>query len=358
MTNPPIRTPSGTRPAGNSTATPPKRHRLRRVLLWIAASLVVLLVLIGGFVAYLLGTESGARFAFARLGALMPGAFSVDRLEGPISSPLTIHGLHYRSDSAEVRVETVELTWRLRELLSKQLDIRRLHAQGVQITTVPAPKKGPMTLPDLHLHVNIIVHDAQVRDLTVASKGAPGPPLKIDSIDLATSEIADKVRIDQLAVRSPTINADVSGAVQPQGDYPVDLKAQWQVRPAGMSEVKGGGTLTGTLVKLRVAQAVTSPFPVRLDATLDKPLDSLAFDARVAFSGVDPRLLKASLPAVRAPASGEVVAKGTIDAFTSSGTVRGAIAPAGAVADPHCVAIPATTSREERARKRQCANAG
>ena len=88
----------------------------------------------------------------------------------------------------------------------------------------------------------------------------------------------------------------------------------------------GSGPLTGTLEKLQVDQTLTAPFPARLAAVLDEPLYDLRFDGRLVFSDVNPHLLKADLPDL--PASGEVAVKGTVDAFSSSGTVRALVGQA------------------------------
>ncbi len=300
--------------------------RLRRFLLWGGAAFILLAVLLGAGVWFLLGTQGGTEFLFTRLGALMPGALEVGELHGPLRGPLDIRGLSYKRDGLEMHVDRVQLEWHMRELLSRRLDIEKLHAQGIRIIPTPTAKKEePTALPDLNLGFNILVRDAQVRDLQI---GAPGEePLVIDRIDLATTAIGNNFKIERFVIRAPLLDGDISGKFQPQGDYPVDLAVQWKVRPPDMAAFSGRGSLTGTLEQLRVAQTVDAPFPVRLDATLLQPLRDLKFDARVAFSEFNPRLIKADLPDI--PARGEVQAKGEVEAFTSTGTVRGTIEQAG-----------------------------
>jgi len=300
--------------------------RLRRFLLWGSAALVLLVVLLGAGIWFLLGSQGGTEFLFTRLGALMPGSLEVAELHGPIRGPLDIRGLSYKRDGLEMHVDRVQLEWRLRELLSRQLDIERLHAEGIRIIPTPtAEKKEPTKLPDLNLGFNILVRDAQVRNLQI---GAPGEdPLVIDRIDLATTAIGNQFKIDRFVVRAPLLDGDVSGTFQPQGDYPVDLQVQWKVRPPDMVAFSGRGPLTGTLEQLVVAQTLDAPFPARLNATLLQPLRDLKFDGRLAFSDFNPRLIKADLPDL--PARGEVAVKGEVEAFSSTGTVRGQVEQAG-----------------------------
>lgn len=296
--------------------------RLRRILLWGTGALLLLAVLLGAGVWFLLGTQGGTKFVFTRLGALMPGSLEVRELRGPLRGPLDIRGLVYKRDGLEMHVEHLELQWRLRDLLARQLDIEKLHAQGIRIIPTPSEKKEePQPLPDINLSFNILVRDAQVRDLQI---GAPGEePLVLDRIDLATTAVGNKFRIDRFVVRSPLVDGDITGSFQPQGDYPVDLQVQWWVRPPDMAEFSGQGPLTGTLEQLRVVQTLRAPFPVQLDAMLTTPLRDLGFDGRLAFSDANPRLIKADLPDL--PARGEIAIKGEVETFSSTGTVRAVV---------------------------------
>jgi translocation and assembly module TamB len=310
-----------------SEPTPPKKHRLRRFLKWSGAVLLILLLLLGAAVWFLLSTQGGTRFLFTRLGALIPGSLEVAELTGPIRGPLDIRGLVYKSEGMEVRIDHVQLEWRLRNLLSKRLDIDKLYADGIRVIPTPSkePEKEKSKLPDLNLRFNIALHDARVTNLQIGALGEK--PFVIDRVDLKTREIGNLFTIERFTVRSPTIDGDITGTFRPQGDYTVDLQTKWTVRPPDMAAAfTGSGPLTGSLEKLQVNQTLTAPFPARLAAVLDQPLYDLRFDGRLVFSDVNPHLLKADLPDL--PASGEVAVKGTVDAFSSSGTVRGVVSPA------------------------------
>jgi translocation and assembly module TamB len=332
MSEPSVPTPAPG-PASAPKAPPPEPragghggHRGRKVFYGCGIAVLGLVVLLLLAVWFLLGTQAGTRVLFTRLGALMPGSFEVAEIHGPIRGPLDIRGLTYKRPGAmAVHIDHLYLEWRLRELLSRRLDIQKLYADGVRIVQAP-PTEKTTPLPDLNLRFNILLRDARVRGLDVDSQAGKSV-VKIDSIDLATSELKNVFHLDRLAVRSPVVNADISGMLQPQGDYPLDLTAKWSVRPAGMAEVAGGGTLSGTLKRLQVTQSVTAPFPVEVNTLLLEPLYDLRFDGKVAFKEINPKLLKPDLPDL--PASGEVAGRGSLNAFTSEGTVRGKYDPAG-----------------------------
>jgi translocation and assembly module TamB len=278
----------------------------------------------------------------------MPGSLNVAELTGPIRGPLDIRGLVYERDGLSMRVDHVQLEWRLRDLLSRRLDVQKLYADGVHI--IPTPSKEPKSskLPDVNLRFNIALHDARVTNLQIGAAGKP--PFVVDRIDLVARETGGRFQIERFTVRSPTIDGDVTGSFQPQGDYPVNLQAQWTVRPQGpqkMPAFSGRGPLTGTLERLQVGQALAAPFPARLDAILVEPLSNLSFDGRLAFTDFNPRLIKADLPDL--PASGEVRIKGNTDTFASAGTVRGEVKQVAGVGQ---VAVTYRAAREGGARWR------
>src|ERR1700753_4333260 len=200
-------------------------RRIGRVVAYIAAGLAGLVVLISIALAFLIGTQGGTRFLFKRLDALMPGTFDVQSVDGRIDSPLTLHGVVYKKPGMEIRIDRLYLEWRLLALLSRRVDVGRLYADGVHILQTPQPAQQPSPLPDLDLHFNILVRDARVRGMTLGSGAPPvagqppAAPMVIDEIDLKTTDIANHVHVDELAVRSPMITADVNGNLQPQGDY-------------------------------------------------------------------------------------------------------------------------------------------
>ncbi len=312
----------------------PRKRRLRKVLFWTAGSLVFLVVALAVTVWYMAGTQAGTEFLFTRLGAVMPGTLEVAELRGPLRGPLEIRGLHYEREGMDLYVEHVAFDWKVRRLLDRLVDIERLHAEGIRIVTTPSEEEKERTpLPDINLRFNIIVHDARVRGLTVSSsKPEPGAqPFVIDRIDLATTAMGgEAVRIDRLAVRAPLLDADVTGTVLPQGDYPVDLDLRWALRLPDLSPFAGRGTLDGTLEDLHVVQRLTAPFDVWADLQLDQPLYELRFAGTVRAPRLNPRLIKADLPDL--PAQLQITAEGTIEKLTARGQVRGSLPQTGPLA--------------------------
>lgn len=323
--------------------------RWKKITLWSGIALVALLLILAGTAYFLAGTQSGTRFLFARLGTLIPGSLAVGELRGPLRGPLDIRGLKYENDTLRVEIDRLQLRWRPEALWSRQLDVERLWADGIRVVTIPTEEKKEKTpLPDLNLRFNVIVRDARVRGMTLSSaKPEPGAqPLVIDKIDLATTAMGPKVRVDRLTVRSAQLDADVQGTLQPQGAYPVELNLRWAFRAPGLAPFAGNGRLSGTLEKLRVTQTLGSPFPASADVVLSEPLYEFGFDGKVRFAGVNPRLFKPDLPDI--PARGEVTVKGTLEELTGAGNVQAVVEELGPVAADFQVARKASEDGSEQ----------
>ncbi|HEX6865247.1 MAG TPA: hypothetical protein VF414_20635, partial [Thermoanaerobaculia bacterium] len=141
-------------------APQPKR---RRVLRWALGLLLLLLLLVGlifGLAWYTVSSERGTAFAIKRLAGMLPGELTVGSQRGPLTGPLELRDVHYRTpDGLDVRVKRVELAWNPRDLRRRQLDVQRLHAEGIRITLPPAKEEDATEdgrLVDIHLPVNII----------------------------------------------------------------------------------------------------------------------------------------------------------------------------------------------------------
>ncbi|MDY7093356.1 MAG: translocation/assembly module TamB domain-containing protein [Acidobacteriota bacterium] len=296
-----------------------RRIWLRRLL--IALGLVVLVA--GLALGWLLGTSSGARWLFAQSGTLIPGKVTVGSLQGPIRGPLVLEELRYSTDTLTLTAQRVELEWRLRELLAKRLDITRLYARGIEITTVDEDEE-PSPLPDVRLPINIIVRDAVVESLTVSGE----PPVIIDRIELETTAAGSEVVVDRLEVMSPDLDLLASGRVEPVGEYPVDLEVQWSARLPDLPPLAAEGTLGGDLERLLVSQRLSRPVALTVDGTLTTPLRDLAFELQTAFEGLDPeapdlQFLELDLPLT--DLTGELRLEGVAEDFRLQGRLAATV---------------------------------
>ena len=132
---------------------------IRRIL-W---SLLGLFVLLCAAVVVLGTTTWGARFVLARVGGAMSGQLTYASVQGSLAGPLRIRGLEYRTGTRDTRVNDVELNWSPLALFSGTLDVKRLHIQGVRVTSLRPAAPSAGGLPNLHVLLVFVVGTVLMR---------------------------------------------------------------------------------------------------------------------------------------------------------------------------------------------------
>lgn len=295
--------------------------------------LVVLVGVLVGLVWYGVSTENGTRTLLARLGGFIPGTLTIGSQRGPLLGPLELKDVHYSTpEGMDVRVDRFELRWDAGKLRRKQLDVQRLHADGIRVVLPPAkeekePEDG--RLVDIHLPVNIIVRDALIRNVEIVTPPKPGapeqPPFKLARIALdAQSELgSDVVHVRGLDVDGPTFKLRAQGDLTPVGDYPVDLRAQATYDDAQYPPFVVSGAFKGTLEKLGLDARLAAPFAAHVTGDVIAPMRELEMDLAARFQGFEAQKINPAWPVARV-SQGDVKIKGKLDDFVSEGKVAGA----------------------------------
>lgn len=299
----------------------------RHVAITAALVATLALAIAGGF-WWVLGTQSGARWAFEKIGATLPGRLVVEDLRGSIRGPIHVRHLHYESETYDLTAADLRLDWQLRRLARGRLDIHVLRADSVTVRFKPAAEarreEQVRPWPDFDLPLDVLVRDGIVTHLAFYRPGVP-EPFPVDSLRIVAT-LSDSLEIERLALRSPTLNVDARGSMGMDGAYPMTLDARWTYRSLeGLWS--GAGTLTGTLDTLHVQQQLASPFTARGGGRLITPFRDLRLDGVVEFSGLRLRDLDPTLPAGMWTGTARVA--GAVDSFASSGRVASREAPWG-----------------------------
>ena len=87
---------------------------VKRLLRRLAVGFLLPVLVGAAIVAWLLTSQSGARWAFSQVGILMEGGVKAVGVEGRLASPLTIRGLVYETESIRITVETLTLNGQMR----------------------------------------------------------------------------------------------------------------------------------------------------------------------------------------------------------------------------------------------------
>ncbi len=309
-------------------APPPPPRRRRRLLRWTLGLLLTLLVLVAllvGLAWYGVSSERGTRVLLGRLGALLPGELTVGSQKGPLVGPLELRDVRYRTDAMDVRVKRVQLAWHPRQLRRRQLDVERLHAEGIRVV-LPAAKEDETAngrLVDIHLPVNIIVRDALIRDVEIVRAGRKPFRLDVIALDGASERLRDVVHVRSLRVDGPTFRLRAQGDLNPVGAYPLNLRAQATYDDPELPPFVGSGRFNGTLEKLGLDARLAQPFDAHVVGSVLAPMRKLQMDLTAQVRGFEAQKINPAWPLARI-SKGNVKIQGGLDDFISEGTVTGA----------------------------------
>lgn len=231
----------------------------------------VLLGVLGGAVAVglalgvLVGTESGSRWALARVPGLQVADF-----QGRLAGSWQASQLSWVEGGNQVEVQAPLLTWSPACLLRATLCIDQLQAQRIDMAFAPsdAPaESGPLQLPALRLPVAIELGEVKVGQLRLDGSDLLG------DVQLAARWTQTGMRIDRLHLQRDDLRLDLQGDLQPEGDWPVQLQGQVQLPAVEGKSWQLALTAHGELQKTLTLEGTSSGY---LDARLNGELQALA----------------------------------------------------------------------------------
>lgn len=291
-----------------SPAPKPRRHWLR----WTLLSLLALVLLLALFVAWLLGTASGLRFALARAQSATHGALSVQLAEGRLVGPLDITGLRYADGSGlDVRVAKAHVDLRVTALLRKQLHVLDINVDGIDVALAPSKPDEPDSDSSFSWKppIDMLLDRAHVGTVRITQGGQP--VFASDALDLAGSWTASRgIEVRQLALRAPDGHADVTGRVVIGSKYSGDSQASFAWKVAG-TDYAGELAAHGDGKQAHVDLQLTQPMAARLVVDLAQD-GNYAWTGRLDAPRFDPK-----------PLLGESALTGLSVAVTGKGDRRG-----------------------------------
>ncbi|HUO82887.1 MAG TPA: translocation/assembly module TamB domain-containing protein [Gammaproteobacteria bacterium] len=262
----------------------------------VAGSLLVIAVFAA---AWLLGTDSGLRFLFARAEPYFPGGLEIGAVSGDAAGPLVAENLRFETENFVVELRRVELEWQLAALLRARIVIDDLEASGLRFTARPGPPRDdePIALPErIDLPVDILVHRARL-DQAEIRRAADAQPLVVDTVLLEAQWTERALDIRRLEVRAPLADLDMAAELAPRGDYALDAELDFTLRLQGMAPLNGHSRAAGSLARLEVEQALASPYGVTMRATVRNLVRSPRFEGRLEIDAAELGRIRESLPA-------------------------------------------------------------
>ena len=151
-------------PPANTPAAGRSPRRGRRIAAWTIGLSAACVVLLAALSILALQTERGSQ-ALWRTGVwLLQGRLSGQFISGSVAQGLQLRDVHYRDDSTDLAVDSIDGRWRF-DFSARKLDIAYLHIGEVDLRLQPTPSEPTVFPQDLQLPIALEVHDLSLRKL-------------------------------------------------------------------------------------------------------------------------------------------------------------------------------------------------
>ena len=178
----------------------------------VLLGLVLMLVLALGLV---LGTQAGSRWVLG----MVPG-LQIDNFAGRLGGQWSADHLLWEQGTSRVEVDRPIFAWSPSCLTRMTLCIDQLQADRVSLQFAPSEdsSSGPISLPELKLPVAIEVGVIKVGN--VLFNGIE----QLKGLQMAARWTSSGLQIDSVHVDREDVNVELSGLLQPNGDWPLTLQ--------------------------------------------------------------------------------------------------------------------------------------
>lgn len=228
--------------------------RRSKFLIFLPAGLLLLLTLT---VAWLLRSESGARFIFQQASKLIDGQLQVQQLNGSLDSGLALRGFSYRDDSVDITSPDISLSLDL-DLFPPALHLRRLDSSSVRIQQLAANEEESET------SLGGILNSLQLPY-----------PLSFDAVTLGQLQLLDVNDAQLFAAKDIALQAHWHRRFEINSARFNSLDADWQI--SGELQLQEPFATEGTIAVETLLQIDdNTSMPVQLQADFDGDLDRLA----------------------------------------------------------------------------------
>ena len=299
----------------------------RRMLRWLAAVGLGLLVLALGVAGWLLGTQSGLDRGSRWLAQATGGAVHVEGARGRLAGPLEIAQLRIRTADVHVEAGRIRLDWSPAALLRGRLSVHSLSVERVRLATAPGDDTPAQAPTGFELPVALALDHVRVGQLALAAFPLDDGAGQIVAAPLVAHASAADGRIDVTVeeVASPWGRANAALTLGTAAPMALAGRAHLSTPLAGppvTMEFTVGGVLAAIELKAKAQGADATAHAEGVIAPFDAvPLRVLTLSAE----GIDPRRWRDDLPMAEVSLSARL----TIEDGTLVGPLQLANAAAG-----------------------------
>lgn len=245
---------------------------MMRFLKWAGLGLIGLTLLALVIVVWLTNTQSGLRWALNQA----PEVLKVENVKGSLND-FSFDALKVSLDGTDIEVSSGKLSWALLPLISKNLNIQTLQANGVNITTSPPSQPAPQ-LPyepwqGLDLPINVSFNSLKINGFILTSKETPEAKAvetaRVDKLTTALNLNDNVLTIERLSLLEADNLFELKGQIdlstKATRTLNVNHSATWRI---GEQMLETSGNIVGTWASIQIEQITVSPVQSQLKLTL------------------------------------------------------------------------------------------
>ncbi|KAF1011253.1 MAG: Translocation and assembly module subunit TamB [Pseudomonas fluorescens] len=162
-----------------------------------------------------IGTQAGSRWVLGQV----PG-LSLENFQGRLGGEWSADRLVWQQDGTHVELTAPRFDWTPACLMRMTVCINRLDVERVGVQLPPASSaesSGPITLPELKLPVAIQLGEVRVGSLVLDGNE------QLKDLQLAAHWADEGMKIDALHLQREGLVLDLSGLLQPAGNWPLSV---------------------------------------------------------------------------------------------------------------------------------------
>ena len=289
---------------------------MKRIAIYI--TFAVLLISLGSM-WFVLNTQWGLERAYELVRHSVPGKLSVHTLQGKLLGPISFSNISYINDEIDVKLEQLELDWKLARLFTGTLRITEVDAHGFTLQLADAPNQKKSEPPtNIVLPFSIDISHARLTQARILTEKQS--PFLIKQVSLQAKANNKTVRFAHLSIETELFDLTTEGMLGLDIKSPLDLKTDWTIRYSHYPPLKGRGRFNGTLAKLTLEQTIQQPgLDITLHGNLSNVTTRLGWHLTLDVKELASHQLAASWP--RLSTQGKLTSDGHLQAFTLSGNL-------------------------------------
>lgn len=247
----------------------------------MAVTLLTLIIILVVTLAWLLATNSGARFLVNQAIQRAPGSVSAEDINGNLLKGLDIGRWRYTTEPmtliagrTRIAVDT-SILWNLRDLTVETFTIDGLtiRQSGTEQTGPPEDIVVP-ALPGFSSPIRLAVNEFVIKTLTLETVFPDRVAVTvIDEIDLVAQMSGDRIDIARLDVDQANVTLSASGTLSLNSTLPINVTVDWMVANADERQAAGNLQLTGNRALLRIEHLLSMPQAIETSGTISALAD-------------------------------------------------------------------------------------